>query len=106
VDLWRQLVKQAEPVLFLTLTKAGKTVAQAARALTTFMQALRRGSKGRGKGRVGAREAYPVEYFAVLERHNDFEQNGFHWHLLIKGVDHLPYKEVIVPLWISAVWMG
>jgi hypothetical protein len=103
VDLWRQVVKQAEPVLFLTLTKAGKTVAQAARALTTFMQALRRGSKGRGRGRVGAREAYPVEYFAVLERHNDFERNGFHWHLLIKGVDHLPYKEVIVPLWTSAI---
>jgi hypothetical protein len=102
VDIWRQLVKQAEPVLFLTLTKAGKTVEQAARALTTFMQALRRGSKGRGKSRIGAREAYPIEYFAVLERHKDFERNGFHWHLLIRGVDHIPYKEVIKPLWMSA----
>jgi len=97
------LVKQAEPVLFLTLTKAGKTVEQAARALTTFVQALRRGSKGRGKGRIGAREAYPIEYFAVLERHKDFERNGFHWHLLITGVDLIPYKEVIVPLWTSAI---
>src|SRR6202035_537411 len=40
VDLWRQLVRQAEPELFLTLTRAGKTVEQARRALTTFMQAL------------------------------------------------------------------
>jgi hypothetical protein len=102
VDLWRQLVKLAEPTLFLTLTKAGKTVEQAARALTTFMQALRRGSKGRGRNHVGVRAAYPVEYFAVLERHSDFERNGFHWHLLIKGVDSIPYKEVIRPLWTSA----
>ncbi|HZR44003.1 MAG TPA: hypothetical protein VFB12_28070 [Ktedonobacteraceae bacterium] len=102
VDLWRQMVKQAEPTLFLTLTKAGKTVEQARRALTTFIQALRRGSKGKGPNRVGARLAYLIEYFAVLERHKDFERNGFHWHLLIKGVDHIPYKEVIKPLWMSA----
>jgi hypothetical protein len=102
VDLWRQLVKAAEPVLFLTLTKAGKTVQEAARALTTFMQALRRGSRGKGPNRVGARPAYPVEYFAVLERHKDFQRNGFHWHLLLKGVDAIPYKEVIQPLWMSA----
>ncbi len=102
VDVWRQLVKEADPVLFLTLSKAGKTVEQAARALTTFMQALRRGSKGRGKGHVGARVAYPVEYFAVMERHSDFERNGFHWHLLLRGVEHIPYKEVIQPLWMSA----
>ena len=37
VDVWRQLVKAAEPTLFLTLTKAGKTVEEAARALTTFL---------------------------------------------------------------------
>ncbi|MBO0783925.1 MAG: hypothetical protein J2P37_34390, partial [Ktedonobacteraceae bacterium] len=97
----RQLVRQAEPVLFLTLTKAGKTVEQARRALTTFLQALRRGSKGRGKGRIGAREAYLVEYFGVLERHHDFERNGFHWHLLINGVDYLPHA-VLKELWISA----
>ena len=36
VDIWRQLVKAAEPALFLTLTKAGKTVEEAARALTTL----------------------------------------------------------------------
>ena len=102
VDLWRQLVKIADPTLFLTLTKAGKTVEEAARALTTFMQALRRGSKGKGRNHVGARPAYAVEYFAVLERHSDFEQNGFHWHLLIKGVERIPYKEVIQPLWASA----
>ncbi len=102
VDLWRQLVKQAEPVLFLTLTKAGKTIEEAARALTTFIQALRRGSKGKGPNHIGARLAYLIEYFAVLERHKDFERNGFHWHLLIKGVDYIPYKEVIQPLWMSA----
>jgi hypothetical protein len=79
VDLWRQLVRAAEPVLFLTLTKGGRTVQEAARALTTFVQALRRGSKGKGPNHVGARPAYPVEYFAVLERHKDFARNGFHW---------------------------
>src|SRR5438067_13638366 len=85
VDIWRQLVKAAEPTLFLTLTKAGKTVEEAARALTTFLQYLRRGSKGRGPNHIGVREAYYVEYFAVLERHENFEENGFHWYLLIKG---------------------
>ncbi len=103
VDIWRQLVRQSEPVLFLTLTRAGKTVHEAARALTTFIQALRRGSKGRGKNHLGARLAYLIEYFAVLERHKDFQRNGFHWHLLIRGVDQIPYKEVIVPLWTSAI---
>jgi len=102
VDLWRQLVKIAEPTLFLTLSKAGRTVEEAARALTTFVQALRRGSKGKGPNRVGARPAYLVEYFAVLERHEDFERNGFHWHILLRGVDAIPYKEVIQPLWMSA----
>ena len=102
VDLWRQLVRIAEPTLFLTLSKAGKTVEEAARALTTFVQALRRGSKGRGRNKIGARPAYPIEYFAVLEQHKDFERNGFHWHLLIRGVEHIPYKEVIQPLWMSA----
>ncbi len=102
VDMWRQLVKAAEPTLFLTLTKSGKTVAQAARALTVFMRYLRRGSKGKGPNKRGARPAYPVEYFAVLERHKDFEQNGFHWHLLMHGVDHIPYKDIIQPGWRSA----
>jgi hypothetical protein len=101
VDMWRQLVKVAEPALFLTLTKAGKTVEEAARALTTFLQYLRRGSKGHGPKRVGAREAYPVEYFCVLEQHQDFEENGFHWHLLIKGVDYIPH-EVLKEAWRSA----
>jgi len=101
VDQWRQLVKAAEPTLFLTLTKAGKTVEEAARALTTFLQYLRRGSKGRGPSRIGAREVYPVEYFAVLERHQDFEENGFHWHLLIKGTDFIPH-EILKEAWRSA----
>jgi hypothetical protein len=101
VDMWRQLVKLAEPTLFLTLTKAGKTVEEAARALTTFLQYLRRGSKGHGLNHVRAREAYPVEYFCVLERHQDFEENGFHWHLLIKGVDYLPH-EILKEAWSSA----
>jgi hypothetical protein len=102
VDLWRQLVRAADPALFLTLTKAGKTVQEAARALTTFVQALRRGSKGRGPNHIGARPSYQIEYFAVLERHKDFARNGFHWHVLITGVDHIPYKEVVQPLWMSA----
>ena len=106
VDQWRQLVKAAEPTLFLTLSKSGKTVEEVARALTVFMRHLRRGSKGKGPHRKGAREAYPVEYFAVLERHRDFEANGFHWHLLLKGVDFIPYKEVIQPAWISATHGG
>src|SRR5579859_1035227 len=101
VDVWRQLVKAAEPILFLTLTKAGKTVEEAARALTTFLQYLRRGSKGRGPNHIGAREAYPIEYFCVLERHLDFEENGFHWHLLIKGVTYIPH-EVLKEAWRSA----
>lgn len=101
VDQWRQLVKEAAPTLFLTLTKAGKTVEEAARALTTFLQYLRRGSKGKGHNRVGVREAYPIEYFAVLERHSNFEENGFHWHLLVKGVEFIPH-EVLKAAWSSA----
>jgi len=78
VDQWRQLVKEAAPTLFLTLTKAGKTVEEAARALTTFLQRLRRGSKGNGPNRVDVHEAYPIGYFVVLERrHSNFEENGF-----------------------------
>jgi hypothetical protein len=94
VDMWRQLVKAAEPTLFVTLTKVGTTLKEASRTLTTVLQYLRRGSKGRGKAKVGARPAYPIQVFAVLEEHEDFEQNGFHWHLLVKGVDFLPYEVV------------
>ena len=101
VDQWRQLVKAAEPTLFITLTKAGKTVEEAARALTTFLQHLRRGSKGRGINHIGAREAYPIEYFAVLERHSNFEENGFHWHLLVKGSDFIPH-DILKEAWRSA----
>ena len=101
VDQWRQLVKAAEPTLFITLTKAGKTVEEAARAMTTFLQYLRRGSKGRGPNHIGARLAYLIEYFAVLERHSDFEENGFHWHLLVKGVDFIPH-DVLKEAWRSA----
>ncbi len=106
VDMWRQVVKAAEPTLFLTLTRSGKTVAEAARALTVFMRYLRRGSKGKGPNKVGVRPEYPVEYFAVLERHKNFEQNGFHWHLLMHGVEHIPYKEIIQPGWRSATHGG
>src|SRR6266700_1265078 len=101
VDQWRQLVKAAEPTLFITLTKAGKTVEEAARAMTTFLQYLRRGSKGRGPNHIGARLAYLIEYFCVLERHLDFDENGFHWHLLIKGVDYIPH-EILKEAWRSA----
>ena len=85
-------MKAADPVLFLTLTKAGKTVQEAARALTTFVQALRRGSKGRGPNHLGARPSYPIEYFAVLERHKDFARNGFHWHVLLRALIVFPIK--------------
>jgi hypothetical protein len=94
VDQWRQLVKAAEPTLFVTLTKVGTTLKEAARTLTTVLQYLRRGSKGRGKARIGARPAYPIQVFAVLEEHSDFAENGFHWHLLVKGVDFLPNQVV------------
>ena len=50
---------------------------------------------------MGQREAYPVKYFCVLERHQDFEENGFHWHLLIKGADYIPH-EVLKEAWRSA----
>lgn len=92
--MWRQLVKAAEPLLFVTLTQVGKTLREAARVLTTVLQYLRRGSKGRGKGRVGARPAYPIQVFAVIEEHSDFDHVGFHWHLLVKGVDFLPNQVV------------
>src|SRR5436305_9531161 len=101
VDQWRQLVKAAEPTLFITLTKAGKTVEEASRALTTFFQYLRRGSKGRGPNHIGARLAYLMEYFAVLERHCDFDENGFHWHLLVRGVDFIPH-DILKEAWRSA----
>src|SRR5712692_481932 len=94
VDMWRQLVKAAEPTLFITLTQVGKTLQEAARVLTTVLQYLRRGSKGRGKDHVGARPAYQIEVFAILEEHSDFENVGFHWHLLVKGVDFLPNQIV------------
>src|SRR5437667_369196 len=90
VDMWRQLVKEAEPTLFVTLTRVGKTLKEAARVLTTVLQYVRRGSKGRGKDKIGARPAYPIQVFAVLEEHSDVEHVGFHWHLLVKGVDFLP----------------
>jgi len=87
-------VKAAEPTLFITLTQVGTTLQEAARVLTTVLQYLRRGSKGRGKNHVGARPAYPIEVFAILEEHSDFERVGFHWHLLVKGVDFLPNQVV------------
>ncbi len=100
-DQWRQLIAAAEPVSHVVLSRAGKTVEEAARALTTFIQYLRRGSKGRGKNHVGARSAYPIEYFAVLERHENFEETGFHWHLLVKGVDFIE-KVDLDAAWSSA----
>jgi hypothetical protein len=94
VDMWRQLVKAAEPTLHVVLTKVGWTLKEAARTLTTVLQYIQRGSKGRGKSRIGARPAYPIQVFAVLEEHENFEENGFHWHLLVKGVDFLPNQVV------------
>jgi hypothetical protein len=94
VDMWRQLIKLAEPGLHVVLTKVGKTLEEASRTLTTVLQYLRRGSAGRGKDHEGARPAYPIQVLSVLEEHQDFEKNGFHWHLLVKGVDFLPNEVV------------
>jgi len=94
VELWRQLIKAVEPRHFVTLTKVGWTVEEAARVLTTVIQYLRRGSKGKGPNHMGARDAYPIEYFVVLERHKNFEKVGFHWHMLVKGVEFLPNQVV------------
>src|SRR6266699_5180844 len=94
VDLWRRLVAEAEPKLHVVLTRVGRTVQDASRVLTTVLQYLRRGSKGHGPDHLGARPAYPVECFAVLEEHKNFQKVGFHWHLLVNGVDHLPHQVV------------
>src|SRR6266702_2327525 len=94
VDLWRRLVSEAEPKLHVVLTRVGWTVQDASRVLTTVLQYLRRGSKGHGRDHLGARPAYPVECFAVLEEHKNFHKVGFHWHLLVNGVDHFPHQVV------------
>ena len=94
VDLWRRLVAEAEPKLHVVLTRVGWTVQDASRVLTTVLQYLRRGSKGLGRGHLGVRPAYPVECFAVLEEHKNFQQVGFHWHLLVNGVEYLPHQVV------------
>lgn len=94
VNVWRQLIREAQPVLHVVLTRVGWTVQEASRVYTTVLQYLRRGSKGRGRGHVAIREAYPLECFAVLEEHKDFERVGFHWHVLVKGVDYLPHDVV------------
>jgi hypothetical protein len=94
VDLWRQLIQAANPVLLVTLTKVGWTVEEAARVRTTVIQRLRRGFRRADASRKGYRESYPIEYLAVLERHQNFAENGFHCHLLINGVDYIP-KRVI-----------
>lgn len=108
VDMWRQVIAEAQPVLHIVLTKAGRTMEEASRALTTWKQAIRRGSKGRGRGHVGARPAYPIETLAVSEEHANFDENGFHWHLLVKGVDYIPHEH-IQACWRSATkgraWM-
>ncbi|WP_376797251.1 hypothetical protein [Thermogemmatispora sp.] len=92
VLVWRRLIEQAEPALFVTLTRAGRTLQEASRALTTWVQAVRRGSRREG------RPAYRIEYLAVPEWH----RNGWlHWHVLIKGVAYLPHG-VISELWRSA----
>jgi len=94
VDQWRHLIKLAEPTLFVTLTKVGWTIEEAARVYTTVLQYLRRGSKGHGPDHDGARPAYPLESFAVLEEHRNFAEVGFHWHMLAKGTDYL-HKQVV-----------
>ena len=41
-----------------------------------------------------AHPAYPIQVFAVIEEHSDFDHVGFHWHLLVKGVEFLPNQVV------------
>jgi len=94
VDQWRQMIKVVEPKLFITFTRVGRTVEEASRVLTTIMQFLRRGSRGKGPHRIGERLAYPVEWFAVLERHSDFEHVGFHWHVLVNNLDYIPHEHL------------
>ena len=77
VDLWRRLVAEAEPKLHVVLTRVGWTVQDASRVLTTVLQYLRRGSKGHGRDHLGARPAYPVECFAVLEELRTFRKWAF-----------------------------
>jgi hypothetical protein len=36
-----------------------------------------------------------------LERHSNFDENGFHWHLLVKGVDFIPH-DILKEAWRSA----
>jgi hypothetical protein len=92
VMFWRRLIEGAQPTLFVTLSKAGRSLGEASRALTTWVQALRRGSRREG------RPAYAVEYLAVPEQH----RNGWwHWHVLVKGVDFLPHR-VVSECWRSA----
>src|SRR6266567_471249 len=71
VNLWRQLIREAQPILHVVLTRVGWTVQEASRVYTTVLQYLRRGSKGRGRECIGSRGAYPIECFAVLEEHKD-----------------------------------
>lgn len=73
VNMWRAVVAVAAPERFVTFSRMGATLDQAARALTTVVQSLRR-------------KGYRFEYFAVPERHKNL---AFHWHLLEKG-DYIP----------------
>ena len=36
-----------------------------------------------------------------MERHSNFDENGFHWHLLVKGVDFIPH-DILKEAWRSA----
>jgi hypothetical protein len=88
------LIQLAEPTLFVMLTKVGWAIEEAARVYTTVLQYVRRGSRGYGPHHLRMHPAYPIQGFAVLEEHSDFEHVGFHWHMLAKGVDYLP-KQVV-----------
>ncbi len=75
VEMWRSLIEVAEPERFITLTGAGKTLAEVGRVATTIVQRLRR-------------QGYKFEYCMTFERH----KNGrFHIHMLQKG-DYIPQK--------------
>ena len=83
VDQWRQSVKAAEPTLFITLTKAGHTVEEASRALTTFLQYLRRGLKVGGRTISGCGKRIRLNTLGCWNDIATLTRTAFDWHLLV-----------------------
>ncbi len=102
MNLWRQLVRAGGTGALLDAQQGRQDREEAASGTHYLYAGVRRGSKGKGLNHLGARPAYPVEYFAVLERHKDFERTVFTGICYSKELTQFPYKEVIQPLWMSA----